>query len=559
MKLRVFVAGCLLAIAASVSAQTAAPAVASKKQVPIDAYIHTAWDTLTRSMTACSSLVDPKLTTAPILYLPKDLPTPPEIAALTDSCQVRIQRLPKVVKSFGEIKESEIPVQGLLYLPNPYVVPGGRFNEMYGWDSYFILLGLLADHRLPLAKGMVENFFFEIDHYGGILNANRTYYFTRSQPPFLSSMIRAVYEESLAANGGKPSAESTEWLRRAYGYAKRDYALWTSDIHRAGGTGLARYFDIGEGPVPEMADDSTYYSDVIRWLLAHPEVRTSYLLEAPDNPTPAQAAQLAQTSCDIHLSTVCAAAHVGGHRLTKDFFRGDRAMRESGFDVSFRYGPFSGSTHHFADVGLNSLLYKYEHDMAHFARILSLASETKEWEERAAERKQAINKYLWHADSGMYFDYDYTLSKPSGYQYATTFYPLWAGVASCTQAAAVEKNLNLFKKQGGLAMSTTVSGMQWDAPYGWAPVSWLADLGLFQYGYTRDALDLAKSFRRTIEDNYNHDQTIREKYNVVSSSSNVTVSAGYKQNVVGFGWTNAAYVQMGRLEHRKPVPICGAK
>ena len=86
------------------------------------------------------------------------------------------------------------PTAGLLYLPNPYVVPGGRFNEMYGWDSYFILLGLEADHREALAKGMVDNFLFEIEHYGGVLNANRTYYLTRSQPPFLTSMIRAVYE-----------------------------------------------------------------------------------------------------------------------------------------------------------------------------------------------------------------------------------------------------------------------------------------------------------------------------------------------------------------------------
>ncbi len=89
---------------------------------------------------------------------------------------------------------------GLLYLEHPYVVPGGQFNEMYGWDSYFIIRGLLREHRIEMAKGMVENFFFEIEHYGGVLNANRTYYLTRSQPPFLSSMILAVYN---AENGGR--------------------------------------------------------------------------------------------------------------------------------------------------------------------------------------------------------------------------------------------------------------------------------------------------------------------------------------------------------------------
>jgi alpha,alpha-trehalase len=139
---------------------------------------------------------------------------------------------------------------------------------MYGGDSYFIILGLIQESRVDLAKAMVENFSYEIEHYGGILNANPTYYFTRSQPPFLSSMIRAVYDAESSA-GYKHQAAA--WLPRAYGYASRDHALWLSDFHKAGDTGLARYFDLGEGPVEEMADDNTHYPDVIRWLLAHPE------------------------------------------------------------------------------------------------------------------------------------------------------------------------------------------------------------------------------------------------------------------------------------------------
>ena len=145
---------------------------------------------------------------------------------------------------------------GLLYLPNPYVVPGGRFNEMYGWDSYFILLGLEADHREELAKGIVDNFLFEIEHYGGVLNANRTYYLTRSQPPFLTSMIRAVYENpaSFAATpAGRAAARA--WLEHAYTLAEKDYSTWTRPEHKAGTTDLARYCDYGAGPVPEMADD----------------------------------------------------------------------------------------------------------------------------------------------------------------------------------------------------------------------------------------------------------------------------------------------------------------
>ena len=132
-----------------------------------------------------------------------------------------------------------------------------------------------------------------------------------------------------------------------------------------------------------MADDSNYYPDVIRWLLAHPEVHTDYLVDAPDNPTPGQAAELAKTSCDITTSKVCANAHANGHRLSSDFYRGDRAMRESGYDPSFRFGPFSGSTHHYAPVCLNSLLYKYERDMAHFATLLGRTAESAQWNRRA--------------------------------------------------------------------------------------------------------------------------------------------------------------------------------
>src|ERR1017187_3174296 len=157
-------------------------------------YIHAAWDTLTRSMTDCHSLVDIKVTANPILYMPADVPVPPTVKELEQKCHVSVAILPNRIEKLGDVLPQELPNAGLLYLPSPYVVPGGRFNEMYGWDSFFILLGLEADHREALAKGMVDNFLFEIEHYGAVLNANRTYYLTRSQPPFLTSMIRAVYE-----------------------------------------------------------------------------------------------------------------------------------------------------------------------------------------------------------------------------------------------------------------------------------------------------------------------------------------------------------------------------
>ncbi len=524
----------------------------STQSAKILEYIDNGWSSLSRSMSDCKSIVDPKVTTAPILYLPEGMAIPPAVAAIQQQCRIEVRHLPRKITHMGDVRVAEIPDEGLLYLPNPYVVPGGRFNEMYGWDSYFIILGLVEDKRTDLARDMVENFFFEIENYGAILNANRTYYFTRSQPPFLTSMIREVYEHP----NGNPLSKA--WLAQAYHYAERDYALWSAPPHLAGDTGLARYDDIGAGPVPEMADDSSYYPDVIRWLLAHPQVHTNYLVDAPDNPTSAQAADLAKTSCDIAQSKVCANAHVEGHRLSSNFYSGDRAMRESGFDTSFRFGPFSGSANDYAPVCLNSLLYKYETDMAHFATLLGRTAETAQWNHRASIRRAAINKYLWNSATGMFFDYNFTTNKPSTYNYVTAFYPLWAGLATPQQASALERHLSLFEHDGGLAMSDNASGTQWDLPFGWAPTNWLATKGLAEYGFTSDASRIATHFTQTILQNFEHDSTIREKYNVVSGSANVEVAAGYKANVVGFGWTNGVYLEMNDLLAHQREKVAGS-
>jgi alpha,alpha-trehalase len=442
---------------------------------------------------------------------------------------------------------------------------------MYGWDSYFIILGLLEDEHRDLAKGMVENFFFEIEHYGSLLNANRTYYLTRSQPPLLSSMIREVYDADISA---KPEGYRQEnaWLARAYGFAKKDHDLWLMPEHQAGSTGLARYHDLGEGPVPEMADDSTYYPDVIRWLLAHPAVKTDYLVNGPDlgvegksagksggasdakfGGDDASLATLSKVSCDIRISEVCAHAHVGTHWLSRRFYEGDRAMRESGFDPSFRFGPFSGSTENYAPSCLNALLYKYELDLAWMASKLGKNSEAAEWKKQAAARRAAINRYLWNPARGLYFDYDYTTGKQSDYVYISTFYPLWAGAADDAQAKAVVEHSHSLIHPGGIAMSDTHSGVQWDLPYGWAPTTWFAVAGLVDVDASNEARSIAAAFMHTVEDGYKTDATIREKYNVLTGSTDVQVATGYKTNVVGFGWTNSVYLRFKRLLAASPA------
>jgi alpha,alpha-trehalase len=546
-----------LLFAAAVAASAAQAPTSSAPDAPATLrYIHSAWESLTRSVTDCHSIVDTKVASVSILYLPAGMPAPQDVTALEQDCHVKVASLPRRIEKLGDVRPEDLSAPGLLYLPNPYVVPGGRFNEMYGWDSYFILLGLEADHHEALAKGIVDNFLFEVENYGSVLNANRTYYLTRSQPPFLSEMIRTVLEDQAsfpATPAGRTQAH--DWLAHAYSVAEKDHSTWTRSEHLAGRTGLARYFDYGTGPVPEMADASTYYPDVIRSLVEHPNPEyASFLVRGSEHPDAAEAARLKQTSCDVNASVVCLHAWYGdshgGYRLSRDFYEGDRAMRESGFDTSNRFGPFSGATHHYAPVCLNSLLYRYERDMAHFAHLLGLPRDAQQWDRRATARAAAMQRYLWRANEGVFADYDFVRARPSDYAFITSLYPLWAGVATREEAEKMETKLALFERPGGLSTSNTNTGLQWDEPYGWAPTNWLAVAGLDAFGFHADAARIAQHFDATVDAGFAADGTIREKYNVIAENAHVTVSAGYTQNVTGFGWTNAVYLKMKEIADR---------
>ncbi len=515
-------------------------------------YISSGWDVLTRSMTKCKTVSDPKTPEKSVVYLPAGLSLPPAVQALQKNCAIRVEHLPQTIERLGQLEGSKISPPGILYLENPYVVPGGRFNEMYGWDSYFILRGLLREGRLDLARGMVENFFFEIDHYGGVLNANRTYYLTRSQPPFLTSMILATHEAEQARGH-----DDRGWLAKAYSHAVKDYQLWILEPHLAGDTGLARYYDFGEGPVPEMADASPYYPGVVHYFFLHPQAADDYLGRATERETPSSPVGpvFSVYLCEEHVRGV-AAGQIGGPLpakgcesvetigLTRDFYKGDRAMRESGFDTSFRFEPFSAGAHHYAPVCLNSLLYKTEKDLERISGELGREQESHDWKQRAAKRRNLIDKYLWNAARGLYFDYDFRKNTQSSYEYVTTFYPLWAGLASPEQAAAVVRNLKVFEQPGGLAMSRQETTGQWDYPYGWAPTNLVAIDGLRHYGYEADANRVSQEFLSMVLESFRRDGAIREKYNVVTRSSETHIGVGYTENVIGFGWTNAAFLEL---------------
>ncbi len=515
-------------------------------------------------MNDCHTVVDPKLRETSILYIPAKFSPPASVKETQKRCHIQVKELPVLITGPGQVSNTISP-PGLLYLEHSYVVPGGRFNEMYGWDSYFIVRGLLEENRIALARGMVENFFFEIDHYGTVLNANRTYFLTRSQPPFLTAMILAVYEAQKAAG-----QEDRAFLEKGYQFASKDYEMWNREPHLAGDTGLSGYYDFGNGPAPEsLKDETDVYRKVAGYFLLHGEGH-NYIADLsrgkPEQPT-------AGANYSLNL---CNEAKTAGKPdcepprkivLIADYYKGDRAMRESGFDISFRFGPYGAATHHYAPVCLNSLLYKTEKDLQQMSEVLGRQDDAKRWSDRAQERKDKIQKYLWDPDRGMYFDYNLDKNVRSNYEYITTFYPLWAGLASADQAEAVRKNLGVFEHPGGLAMSNRDNGVQWDSPNGWAPTQLLAIEGLRQYGFQDDANRVSYEFLSTIAENFRRDGTIREKYNTVTRSAESHIEAGYRQNVVGFGWTNGVFLALlhalpeewvGRLAKEQTTPLAAS-
>ena len=496
-------------------ALVAAAAIALLAQpAPILEYIRATWDVLTRShRNLASAAIDPKFHPAPdgrwIVYVPRSENLSAIQAALRQEVPEAGLRTLSILPLPADTEH--LRDQGLLYLPQPYVVPGGRFNEMYGWDSYFIQLGLLRDGRLPLARDMADNFLYEIRHYGKILNANRTYYLSRSQPPFLTQMLLAVYRRT----------QDRRWLEAAVPQVEAYYHYWTSEPHLTPATGLSRYFDLGEGPAPEVvaaerdSQGQTHYDLVRQYFRTHKV--TAY-----------DAAQYYDAAAD---------------RLTPLFYKADRAMRESGFDPSDRFGPFNADILNYNPVCLNSLLYLMETETAEIMGTLNRAPEQALWTKRAQQRAALINNLMWDPRDGIYYDYEFVHHRLRPYPFLTTFYPLWAGIASREQAARVESNLHLFEQPGGLQTSTNPSGNQWDAPFGWAPLEYISIKGLRRYGYRADADRLSMKFLTLVRDQYRQSGAIVEKYDVVRRSANLSgqIRFGYRSNEAGFGWTNAVF------------------
>jgi alpha,alpha-trehalase len=482
---------------------------------PVRAYITASWAKLTRSHEQLfEAATDPKF--------PRPAGTRLSVFVAPTEDRTAIARA--IASALPPIRAGLIDVRplnldgvnppGLLYLPRPYVVPGGRFNEMYGWDSYFIVLGLLRDGQATLARDQTDNLLYQVEHYGKVLNANRTYYLSRSQPPLLSGMVRAVYD----ATGDR------DWLERAQKALVATHKFWTSPPHLAGDTGLSRYFDTGRGPAPEVEADErdgmgrTHYD----------RARAYYQTQVVD-------------AYDVNLYF-----DRKNRSLTPLFFVGDRSMRESGFDPSERWGPFGVDVVNHAPVCLNTLLAVLEKDLAEFSHVLGDEEAAARWNQTLAERRTRIDRYLWDPPSGMYFDWNFVRGMRRVYPFATTFWPLWAGIASPKQGETVASQLPLFERPGGIRTSDRETGNQWDAPFGWAPLQLFAALGLKRYGHEADARRISDAFLSMVVEDFERRESIVEKYDVERRNSEVEgrITFGYADNQVGFGWTNGVFLEL---------------
>jgi len=403
----------------------------------------------------------------------------------------------------------------ILYLPKPYIVPGGRFNEVYEWDTYFVVLGLLESKRFLQAKDALDNALYAVDHYGTLPTANRAYYLTRSQPPFLSPAIQAFYNHT----------RDIEFLRRALPLIEKYYSYFMSEARLIKQSGLSRYFDEGQGPAPEVVSGEkdkfgrTHYDRVA----AHFRERANRNSEG-----------------------VSRFYDVNKDALTDEFYLADRAMRESGFDPSERFGPFGAMVLDFNPVCLNTLLFIMERHLAQIHGQLGSPDKSRQWSERAELRSRRINDLMWDETAGLYFDYDFVSAKRRRYPFLTTFWPMWAKMASTEQARRIVANLPLFERAGGLMTSSCVSGNQWDAPFGFAPLQLIAVEALLNYGYKEEARRIAISFLDLVSSEFDRTGALYEKYDVVKRTADLEdeIRFGYTTNEKGFAWTNGVFLKL---------------
>lgn len=505
---------------------------------------HYYWDGLTRTLDFSGlkeMLVDEKAKSEErFIYVPfNDQLAWDYYNGLKDSFNITVVRLPEeitpnYVRQINDqggllslaLKEENGTISGL-----PFLVPGGRFNEMYGWDSYFENIGLLIDGKYDLAKNMVEHFSYQIKHYGKILNANRSYYLTRTQPPFFSSMITEVFEKLKL---------STSWLKEQLNWAFTEYEqVWMQKDVRLTNNGLNRYKAQGLGLPPET--EAGHYNALLK---PYAEAKGMSI----------EKYEKAYYNREIENSEL------------DNYFVHDRSVRESGHDTSYR---IEANCAHLNLLELNCMLFKYETDFAHLLHTYfngefhfnNKVFTSDYWKTQAKKRKDIMNALMWNDTLGTYFDFNFITKKQHIFYAPSQLFPLWAKLCTTNQA---EKIVNLvlpqLTEQGGLAGCSKSSldqvknktiERQWDYPNGWPPHQIIAWQGLLNYGFVDQAQDLIYRWLKMILVNaVNYNGTIPEKFDVVAASHKVFAEYGNQGTNFeyitdeGFGWMNASY-QLG--------------
>lgn len=400
----------------------------------------------------------------------------------------------------------------LLPLPEPYVVPGGRFREIYYWDSYFTMLGLAESNRWDKVSDMVANFAYEIDSWGHIPNGNRSYYLSRSQPPFFAFMV-----ELLAQHDGNDALKKyLPQMQKEYSYwMEGGEALQPGQQHKrvvklADGTLLNRYWDDRDTPRPE-----SWVEDIAT---------------AKSNP----------------------------NRPATEIYRDLRSAAASGWDFSSRWmdNPNQLSTLRttsIVPVDLNALLYKMEKMIALASKAAGDDAKAAQYEGFANARQKGIETWLWNDKEGWYADYDLKSHKVRNQLTAAALFPLFVNAAAKDRASKVAAATQAHLLQpGGLATTSVKSGQQWDAPNGWAPLQWVAASGLQNYGQNDVAMDITWRFLTNVQHTYDREKKLVEKYDV--SSTGTGGGGGEYPLQDGFGWTNGVTLKMLDLICAKDNP-----
>ncbi|MFN4007778.1 MAG: alpha,alpha-trehalase TreA [Chitinophagaceae bacterium] len=402
-------------------------------------------------------------------------------------------------------RQADVATAGssLLPLPNPYIVPGGRFREVYYWDSYFTMLGLAESGEWATIEHMIDNFAYLIDRFGHIPNGNRSYYLSRSQPPFFAMMV-----DLLAKHKGKATwALYKNALQKEYDYWNDKNGRTKHRVIMPDGSILQRYWDANNTPRQE-----SYYED---YTLVYGEY------DGMKKPTIANAANT---------------------------FRHLRSGAESGWDFSTRW--FADGKHlktiettNIVPVDLNGLIYQLELALAKANEASGNLTRKRYYEQLALRRKKAIHKYCWNAKKGYFFDYHILHKRTTNAITAAGITPAFFGIATPQQTAQCA---NIIEQQllqpGGLVTTTTDSEQQWDAPNGWAPLQYMAVVGLHSNGQTALAKTIAERWINLNIKVYQQTGKLMEKYNVVDTTKEA--GGGEYPGQDGFGWTNGVLLKL---------------